>query len=137
MASFVADASVTLCWFFEDEVTDWADRLLDCLEASDSLVVPAHWAVEVTNAMLMGVRRKRVPADWPEIFWDKLSTFSIDVDSPMEAMRAKAVIQISQKHSLTAYDAIYLELAMRRQLPLATLDAKLIRACNIEGVIRP
>lgn len=60
MAIFVADASASLPWCFEDEATMWTDGLLERLKTGDRILVPAHWLLEMTNGMLVAVRRKRV-----------------------------------------------------------------------------
>ena len=60
MAVFILDASVTLAWFFEDEKTDWSEELLERLRQGNRVVVPAHWAAEVANGLLMAVRKKRI-----------------------------------------------------------------------------
>ena len=67
---FVVDASVTLTWCFEDEATTWTDGLLDRLRNGDQIVVPAHWPTEISNGMLMALRRKRIQPDRPALFWD-------------------------------------------------------------------
>ena len=91
---FVADASVTLAWCFEDEATAWTDGLLDRLRNRDQIVVPAHWPTEISNGMLMALRRKRIQPDRPELFWDELAILPIEVESPLSPGRAKAVLAL-------------------------------------------
>ncbi len=134
MAIFIADASVTLPWCFEDEATSWTDSLLDRLRAGDGILVPAHWPTEVSNGMLIALRRKRIQPGRPELFWDALAALPIEVEPPLSPLQAKAVLVLSAQHGLTVYDAAYLELAKRKSLPLATLDTDLIRAASAEGV---
>jgi predicted nucleic acid-binding protein len=134
MAIFVADASATLPWCFEDEATAWTESLLDRLRAGDRIVVPAHWPTEVSNGLLMAVRRKRVPPGRPELFWDELAVLPIDVELPLTPGQAKAVLSLCKQYELTVYDAAYLELAKRRGLPLATQDSALLKAAQSEGV---
>lgn len=131
---FVADASVTLSWCFEDEATAWTDGLLDRLRNGDGIIVPAHWPTEVSNGLLMAVRRKRIPAGRPALFWDELAILPFVVELPLSPDQAKAVIALSEKHGLTVYDAGYLELAKRKGLPLATLDSALKKAAPLESV---
>ena len=64
---FVADASVALSWCFEDEADAWTDGLLDRLRSEGQIIVPAHWPTEVSNGMLMGLRRKRIQPDTSSI----------------------------------------------------------------------
>jgi glyoxylase-like metal-dependent hydrolase (beta-lactamase superfamily II) len=68
MAVFVADASVCLAWFFEDEATGWTDSLLERLRNDDRIVVPAHWPTEISNGLLIGLRRKRIKPGQPALF---------------------------------------------------------------------
>jgi len=134
MATFVVDASVALSWCFEDEATAWTDSLLDRLRAGDSIVVPAHWPTEISNGMLIALRRKRIQPGRPELFWDALAVLPIEVEPPLSPLQAKAVLVLCAHHGLTVYDATYLELAKRKGLPLATLDTDLIKAASEEGV---
>ena len=134
MAIFIADASVILPWCFEDEATAWTDSLLDRLRSGDAIVVPAHWPTEISNGMLMALRRKRIQPGRPELFWDALAALPIEVEPPLSPLQAKAVLVLCAQYGLTVYDAAYLELAKRKSLPLATLDTDLIRAASAEGV---
>jgi predicted nucleic acid-binding protein len=131
---FVADASITLSWCFEDEATAWTDRLLDQLRNGDQILVPAHWPTEVSNGLLMALRRKRIQPDRPALFWDELAILPIEVEPPLVPDQAKAILVLSEQHGLTVYDAAYLELARRRGLPLATRDSDLLRAAPRENV---
>jgi predicted nucleic acid-binding protein len=128
------DASAALAWCFEDEASSWTDGLLERLRQGDQIVVPAHWPTEILNGLLVASRRKRIRADQPALFWDELTRLPIATEPPLTAAQAKTVLTLSEKHGLTAYDAAYLELAHRRQLPLGTLDADLRRAAQLEGI---
>jgi len=134
MAVFVVDASVSLAWFFEDEATAWTDGLLDRLGQGDGIVVPAHWPTEVSNGLLVALRRKRIKEGQPSLFWGELGRLPIEIEPPLSAVQAKIVLGLGEKHSLTVYDAVYLELAIRRILPLGSLDADLQKAAQAEGV---
>ena len=134
MAMFIADASVTLPWCFQDESTAWTDSLLDRLLGGDRIVVPAHWPTEISNGLMMGLRRKRIQPGRPELFWDDLAVLPIDVEAALTPGQAKDVLALCQRHGLTAYDAAYLELAKRKGLPLATQDSDLLKASQLEGV---
>lgn len=131
---FVADASITLAWCFEDEATAWTDNLLDRLRNGDKILVPAHWPTEISNGLLMGLRRKRIQPGRPALFWDELAVLPIEVKPPLSPDRAKAVIALSEQHGLTVYDAAYLELAKVEGIPLATFDSALLKAAPLEGV---
>lgn len=128
MAIFVVDASAALAWCFEDEQTSWADGLLERLRQGDEIAVPAHWPTLVAS------RGKRIKADQTALFWDELARLPIEFEPALTAPRAKAVLALGEKYGLTVYDAAYLELALRRQLPLGTLDAALRKAAQTEGI---
>jgi predicted nucleic acid-binding protein len=130
----VVDASVALSWCFEDEATAWTDGLLDRLRSEDRIIVPAHWPTEISNGMLMGLRRKRIQPDRPALFWDELAVLPIEVEPPLSPNQAKTVLALCQQYGLTVYDAAYLELAKRKGLPLATLDSALLKAAPSEDV---
>jgi len=135
MSAFVADTSVVLAWCFEDEATVWTEGLLDRLRRGDSIMVPAHWPVEVSNGMLMALRRKRIQTGRPQLFWDELAKLAIAVEPSLSFRRAKMVGELCERYGLTVYDGVYLDLAKRRGLPLATLDKDLIRSAPLEGVM--
>lgn len=132
---FVADASITLSWCFEDEATSWTDSLLDRLRNGDQIIVPAHWPTEISNGMLMALRRKRIQPDRPALFWDELAILPIEVEPPLSPDQAKTVLALGQQLGLTVYDAAYLELAKREGVPLATLDSALLKAAPFENVV--
>jgi predicted nucleic acid-binding protein len=134
MAVFVLDASVCLAWCFEDEITQWTNDLFTRLRAGDRILVPAHWPTEVSNGLLIGVRRQRIKPDQPAPFWDEFANLPIVTKPALTAAEAKAVLILSESILLTVYDAAYLELALRKQLPFETLDADLRRATNDEGI---
>lgn len=134
MAIFVVDASAALASCFEDEANAWTDALLERLRQGDRVVVPAHWPAEILNGLLVASRRKRIKPDEPALFWEELSQLPIEAEPPITSIQAKTVLALSQKHSLTVYDAAYLDLAHRRQLPLGTLDTDLRQAAQVEGV---
>ena len=135
MAVFIVDASASLPWCFEDEATPWTDGLLERLRTGDRIQVPAHWPTEISNGMLVALRRKRIQPGRPELFWDELSILPIEVEPPLSPAQAKAVLSLSEKYGITVYDAAYLELAKRKGLPLATLDKDLISAAPQESVL--
>lgn len=134
MPAFVADASAVLPWCFEDEATSWTDSLLDRLRGGDRISVPAHWPAEISNGLLAALRRQRIRPGQPEEFWDELAALPIDVELPLSPEQAKAVLVLAREHRISFYDAVYLELAMRRGFPLATLDAALAVAAAADGV---
>jgi predicted nucleic acid-binding protein len=116
-----------MAWSFEDESDAYA--VLDRL-ATTAAVVPALWPLEVANALLMGQRRRRF-TEAETIKWTGiLAALPIIVDAETNAHAWGTTLGLARRHSLTAYDAAYLELAIRRGLPLATIDAKLKTAAR-------
>lgn len=134
MTAFVADASIALAWCFEDEATAWTDSLMERLSRGDRIVVPAHWPTEMSNGLLMGLRRQRIEAGRAEAFWDELAVLPIHIEPPLHPALAKDVLSLAAHNGLTVYDAAYLELAMRRNLALASLDAELTASASRLGV---
>ncbi len=134
MSAFVVDTSIALKWFLEDE-EDRADSLniLKGISETNRPVVPWLWFYEIGNALTFAVRRKRVVFEQVEEFIRLLEQMPIDVDEPDRAT-ALRLPYLCREHNLTTYDAAYLELAMRLQLPLATCDNALIRAAADVGV---
>ena len=134
MASFVIDASVTLPWCFDDEATAYTEGLLNRCAAGEEVMVAAVWPLEITNGLLYARRRGRVTAERVEQFLTQILRFRIQVEPFTTQQAVREVRQVAQAYQLTAYDAAYLALALRFQLPLATLDAELITAAQAAGV---
>jgi predicted nucleic acid-binding protein len=123
---FVVDASTALSWCFPDEVT-----VLPTDEAV--AVVPALWLLEVANGLLVGERRGRITrAQAVRLSECLLAALEVQVDDASDAF--KDVLPLAREYGLSAYDAIYLELAIRWGLPLATVDGKLAASAGRSGV---
>ena len=135
MPSFVADASVTLPWCFHDETTPFTDGLLSRLIAGEGIAVPAHWTAEVLNGVIKGKQRGRVDDSTIKQFFESLRSFEISIDEGSGLALFEKTRDLAERHRLTAYDAAYLELAIRSGLPLATLDDALRRAATVERVV--
>jgi predicted nucleic acid-binding protein len=134
MARYVFDASVCVAWCFEDETTEWVTNLFLRISGDDHLIVPAHWPAEISNTFLQAQRRKRVTSNQVDGFWNQLARLPFAAEPPFSLSLAKDVLRLSEKHSLTAYDGAYLELAMRNRIPLATLDTQLATAAKKEQI---
>ena len=131
--AFVLDCSVTMAWVFPDEASDSTDALRESL-IRDGAVVPALWPIEVADVLLVATRRGRISEDdWPRIR-DDLEALPIDIDPESCDRVLDTVLPLANEYELSVYDAMYLELALRRGLPLATLDQKLIAAGKAAGV---
>jgi predicted nucleic acid-binding protein len=124
--AFVLDSSVALAWLLQDEANERTDALADRLE-QENAHVPSIWSLEVGNALMTALRRKRISNGDFERCISALLALPIEVDT---AAGLAGVLLIAQRFGLTSYDAAYLELAQRRGFPLATLDEKLRQACK-------
>ena len=96
--------------------------------------MPAHWPLEVVNALLIAHRRGRVTAQQISEFIDDLAALPIRLEPPSGPAQWPTIVALAEQHRLTAYDAAYLELVRRTGLPLATLDDDLRKAALAEGV---
>ena len=129
---FVLDASVAVAWCFEDENSAAADAVLNQMAKAEA-VVPAIWRVEVASALLAGERRTRGKPAETALALDLLGSLNIRVDE--DALPEwEQLIGLARSEKLSVYDAVYLSLAIRKGLALATLDAGLKRAARSVGV---
>ena len=129
--SIVIDSSITLAWYFEDEVAQASDAVLHDVRKGGA-VVPPLWRFEVANGLQTAVRRKRIDATFRDESLADLDVLPIAVDTDSAIHAWTTSVALADRHGLTIYDAAYLEVAQRRRLPLATLDAALIRAGRAE-----
>jgi len=129
----VIDASVALAWCFPDKASEYADGVLVALEDRTAMV-PAIWPVEVANALLVGERRKRIRQPEVRRFLDLLKGLSILEDGQPFADTVSNILPLAREHDLSAYDAAYLDVAVRHGAPLATLDKALQKAGRAAGV---
>jgi predicted nucleic acid-binding protein len=131
--SLVLDCSIALAWIYADETTDPVRQVLDWVSEGGAWV-PALWRLEVANVLEMGVRRKRHDAAFRDGTLADLAQLAIQVDTETDQQAWAATLRLADRHQLTLYDAAYLELALRRNLPLATLDEDLRRTARAEKV---
>ena len=131
---FVLDASVSAAWLLNDESSAYADRLLKRLAAGVEAVVPAIWRYEMANVLWVGVRRERLAAADAEQLSQWLAALPISVDPGSVEAVPVGVANVAASYDLSIYDAAYLELALRKGLPLATLDQRLASALKKAGV---
>jgi predicted nucleic acid-binding protein len=133
VTDLVLDASVALAWCFKNEATAAADTVLERL-ATETASVPAIWHLEIANVLVMSERRRRItPANSTE-FIALLEALVIVVDEETPSRAFGRVLDLAREERLTAYDAAYLELAMRLGLPLASKDGDLCDAAERLGV---
>jgi len=131
--SLVVDSSMTLAWYFEDEKTDESTAVLHRVGDAGA-VVPALWRLEVLSGLQVAVRRGRIDVAYRDASLNDLRSLVIAIDPGTNRQAWSATLRLCDRYGLTPYDAAYLELALRRQLPLATLDRELIRAAGAEKV---
>ena len=138
--NFVLDASVTICWLLLDgkpAERAYALKVLDAMkQAETSALVPVTWGIEVSNVIARAEVRGLVREVQSEAFLEMLEGLDIGADSATFSKAFSDTLQIARRYQLSAYDASYLELAMREKLPLATLDEDLQRAASRAGVKR-
>jgi predicted nucleic acid-binding protein len=129
----VVDASIALTWCFEDEVTAATEAVGNRVDA-DGAIVPGLWRLEVGNALLLAERRGRLDRRGVEQRLALLSALPISIDAETDAHAWNDTILLARAERLTLYDAAYLELAIRIDGTLATLDRALMRAARHLGV---
>ena len=129
----VIDSSVALAWCFTDEQGDYPQSVLDAL-ANQTAIVPHLWHLEIGNVLLVGERRGRCTQADTAHWLAFLAGLPIVIDEETAARSWQETVHLARAHTLSAYDAAYLELAIRRGLSLATLDTRLKAAAIAVGV---
>jgi predicted nucleic acid-binding protein len=135
--NFVLDASVTLSWLLEDAGAGqaYAVTVFDALTASDVAAhVPVTWGLEIANVTAKSEVRGIVLPNRSQAFISALTAAPIVCDQQSHAFALNNTLNLARRYKLSAYDASYLELALRLSVPLATLDAELRRAADKAGV---
>ncbi len=132
-AAFVVDCSVAMAWLFHDQATPNTAALLNRL-AAETALVPALWFIEVTNVLALAERKGRITASQSDAFIADLRKLAIERDDDAPDRAFTHLLALCRTHKLTSYDAIYLDLAVRRNLPLATLDDALRKSARKLGV---
>ncbi|HET6804445.1 MAG TPA: type II toxin-antitoxin system VapC family toxin [Frateuria sp.] len=133
MSVCVLDASFVFPWLFEDEATPAADAML-ALVGARGAVVPTLWHTEIANGLGIAERRNRITEAEVREAIGLLDALPLVADETRPAQVFDTLLHLMRTHRLTAYDATYLELALRRGLPLATSDGALRRAAQASGV---
>jgi predicted nucleic acid-binding protein len=132
-AAFVVDCSIAMAWLFHDEATSKTAALLNRL-ATETALVPTWWFIEITNVLTMAERKGRITPTQSDAFIGDLSKLGIERDGEAVDRAFTHLLALCRTHRLTSYDAIYLDLAIRRSLPLATLDDDLRKTAKKLGV---
>lgn len=136
--SFVLDNSVTMRWFFGDgkpQEIAYANRVLDVLKDTYALV-PVTWGLEVANVIAKAEAKLWVTEARSEAFLSLLAEVEIEADAATFTQALVDTLHLARRYKLSAYDASYLELALRTGMPLATLDADLQKAAKKAGVMK-
>jgi predicted nucleic acid-binding protein len=131
--AFVLDASVTLGWLFPDEQNEFPQTILQRL-GYEPAIVSSVWPLEVANGVLVAERRGRVSTADASLVHATLNDLPITVDPLGLDVALGQVLALARNYRLSAYDASYLELAMRDGVPLATIDRNLRAAAVSVGV---
>lgn len=121
------DASLAVSWCFEEAQTPYASAVLDQVYQGAEIHVPLIWPLEVTNALVKAFRRKKISREELVEYVQRLSALQITVDYETVNRAFAEVLILAERYQLTTYDAAYLELAKRRNLPIATSDGNILK----------
>jgi predicted nucleic acid-binding protein len=130
MSTLVLDGSMALSWFLPDEKADESDEVRKLIEGGATVQVPSIWPLEVANALLVAERRKRISQADSTAALAALAKLPIELDAETGQRAGHDTIALARQHSLSVYDAAYLELATRRAATLASLDDPLRKAAE-------
>ncbi|HBH30260.1 MAG: type II toxin-antitoxin system VapC family toxin [Desulfofustis sp. PB-SRB1] len=130
---FVVDNSVVMAWCFEDESSNYADQVLERLALSQGFV-PAIWPLEVCNVLLVAEKKNRIGEADSIRFMELLNQLPIIVEQESPERMTREIFALARTHNVSSYDASYLDLAMRKGLPIATLDKNLSDAARRSNV---
>lgn len=131
---FVADASVAIGWVHPGQATKQTAAMLAAIADGATLEIPALWPLEVANALLVLVRRRKLVADERQAALGWLRGLRLRLDHEMTALAFSRLSELADAHQLSVYDAAYLELAQRRKLVLGCKDGPLRTAATHAGV---
>lgn len=126
---FVVDNSIVMTWVFEDEFDAYANEVLEGLKDSCALV-PAIWRLEVVNVLISAERRGRITQSASRRFLTLLNDLQFQVIEENMNQPLDLLLSIARNYHLSSYDASYLNLAITRSLPIATLDKNLLKAAK-------
>jgi predicted nucleic acid-binding protein len=132
LTAFVLDNSVTMRWCFENATHPYAESVLQTLITGEA-IVPVMWRYEVSAVLAKAQKTGIIAKRKADTFLEQLQKLNITMDGESAERILTDVHRLAVTYRLTSYDAAYLELAVRRKLPLATLDAELLNACKLSG----
>jgi predicted nucleic acid-binding protein len=132
---FVLDASVALAWFLDRPTAPFADHIRHLLLRGNRAVVPMLWQLEIANGLITAERRGVLtPSDTVEALQNLDIVIAQAIETSQDPVSMRRALHAAREFRLTAYDAVYLETALRQDLPLATLDRQLVTAASKAGV---
>lgn len=132
---YVIDPSLALAWLLPDEHNEDAIAIRQAIEDGDEAWIPAHWWLEIGNALLMAERKGRITEEQSAQALALIDALPLEQDEETAEHIGARTFSLARKYQLTIYDAAYLELAQRRGALLATFDAQLVDAAAKEGVL--
>lgn len=127
--AFVLDSSVALAWVLPDESNPNLDQLCDHL-TDDIALVPPVWPLEIGNVLLVALKRGRLNRSDIQHLITELRALPVEIDTGSTDRSLDETFLLAQRYDITTYDASYVELARRRDVPLATLDSPLRKVCQ-------
>lgn len=132
--AFVADASVAIGWVHPAQATTHTAAMLDAIGDGATLEVPALWPLEVANALIVLVRRRKISEDERQIAIGWLRGLRLRIDHEAASLAMSHLSELAATYQLSVYDAAYLDLAQRRRLALGCTDGPLRKAAKQAGV---
>lgn len=131
----VVDAACAASWLLPDESSKQGEAILAAYEAGElQFHMPRLWNYEIMNVLLCAHRRKRLDDEGFAEARDIFGQIQCEFHEQADTVCRRRIFQFAERHQLTAYDAAYLELADRLQVPLHTFDGKLLKAAKAEGI---
>ncbi len=134
ISAFVLDASIAFAWIYPGQATPASETLLELVESGTVAVVPSLWFLEVSNGLLAAQRRKLITPAERRQGLDGLSALALAVDEHDSRSVFGRTTTLAEQHGLSVYDATYLEVALRRSLPLGSRDRVLLAVARQCGV---
>lgn len=134
--AFVVDASIAVAWVHPEQRTAATEAMLEAVNRGTGVHAPSIWPIEVSNALLVLSRRRKLLEGNRKAGLDRLSALQVAIDHDGVAMAWDKLSELAVTHNLSVYDAAYIELALRLGLKLASKDEALARAAESMGVSR-
>lgn len=122
-----------MSWCFDDEKIEHSKNILELFKQMRS-VVPSIWPLEVSNVLRVAERQERITTIDSDMFLDLVNSLPIDIDAGLNTLFCRQILKITRKHAISSYDAAYLELALRYDIPLASFDRNLCLVAKKEGI---